>query len=85
MKLKKIARALLMISSAGLLCAQGLDIAPPKPDSPEVKALIEKTKKAGGPMWAQEEHFFCEEPRANRADDQALVGFAHLGHELFQL
>ena len=22
---------------------------------------------------------------ANRTDDQALVGFAHLGHELFQL
>ena len=39
--------------------------APAKPDSDAVKALIEKAKKTGGAMWADEEHFFCEAPRAN--------------------
>jgi metallo-beta-lactamase class B len=46
--------------------------APAKPDSPEVVALIEKAKKAGGPMWAEEAHFFCEAPRANSANDPAI-------------
>jgi metallo-beta-lactamase class B len=45
---------------------------PPKPDSPEIKALIEKAKKAGGPMWAEEEHFFCEAPRANSPNDPPI-------------
>jgi metallo-beta-lactamase class B len=45
---------------------------PAKPDSPEVKALIEKAKKAGGAKWADEEHFFCEAPRANRPDDPPI-------------
>jgi len=43
-----------------------------KPDSAEVKTLIEKAKKAGGAMWADEEHFFCEAPRANSANDPAI-------------
>ena len=46
--------------------------APAKPDSPEIKALIEQTRKAGGPMWASAVHFWCEEPRANRADDPVI-------------
>lgn len=46
--------------------------APAKPDSDKVKALIEKAKKAGGPMWAQEEHFFCESPRANSPNDPPI-------------
>lgn len=46
--------------------------APAKPDSPEVKALIEKARKAGGAMWADEAHFFCEAPRANSATDPAI-------------
>ena len=44
-----------------------------KPDSPEVKALIEKAKKVAGPMWAEEEHFFCEAPRPNRPDDPVIA------------
>ena len=59
--MKNIAAALLAIT----LLAQ-------TPDSPEVKALIEKAKKAGGPMWAGEEHFFCEAPRPNRPDDPVI-------------
>ncbi|HEV2199123.1 MAG TPA: MBL fold metallo-hydrolase [Bryobacteraceae bacterium] len=54
------------------LLAQAPPGAPAEPDSPEVKALIEKAKKAGGTKWAEEEHFFCEAPRANRADDPVI-------------
>ena len=49
----------------GLIYAQPPANTPAKPDSEAVKTLIEKAKKAGGPMWAGEEHFFCEAPRAN--------------------
>src|SRR2546426_7508405 len=44
-----------------------------KPDSTEVKALVEKAKKAGGAMWAEEAHFFCEAPRANSANDPVIA------------
>jgi metallo-beta-lactamase class B len=44
-----------------------------KPDSDAVKALIEKTRKAGGPMWSEEVHFFCEAPRPNRPDDPVIA------------
>lgn len=72
MRVTNIAGVLLSISLAALLSAQPPSAAPAKPDSPEVKALIEKAKKAGGPMWAAEEHFFCEEPRPNRPDDPEI-------------
>jgi metallo-beta-lactamase class B len=45
---------------------------PAKPDSPEIQALIEQTRRAAGPMWASTVHFWCEEPRANRADDPVI-------------
>src|SRR5215471_17574032 len=59
---------------AALLHAQGPGAAsqPAKPDSPAVQALIEKAKKSGGPMWAEEEHFFCEAPRANSPNDPPI-------------
>lgn len=55
-----------------VLLAQAPPPEPAKPDSPEVKSIIEKAKKAGGAKWADEEHFFCEAPRANRADDPVI-------------
>jgi metallo-beta-lactamase class B len=58
--------------SAALLHAQGPAAEPAKPDSEAVKSLIEKTKKAGGPMWAEEEHFFCEAPRPNSPNDPPI-------------
>ena len=58
--------------SAGVLSAQPPPAAPAKPDSEAVKALIEKAKKAGGPRWAEEAHFFCEAPRPNRPDDPPI-------------
>ena len=45
---------------------------PPKPDSPEVQAMLEKARKTAGTMWADEEHFFCEAPRANAATDPPI-------------
>src|SRR5437016_3417593 len=63
--------------SAALPCVVPLRAQAPaaaaKPDSPEVKALIEKAKKTAGPMWADEEHFFCEAPRANSANDPLIA------------
>ncbi len=46
--------------------------APAKPDTAEIKALIEQTRTAAGPRWAYAVHFWCEEPRANRADDPVI-------------
>jgi metallo-beta-lactamase class B len=56
----------------GLMYSQPPVPGPAKPDSEAVKALIEKAKKAGGPMWAGEEHFFCEAPRANSPTDPPI-------------
>ncbi len=60
------------VLAAGLLSAQTPPAAPAKPDSDAVKALIEKAKKAGGPRWAEEAHFFCEAPRANSPSDPLI-------------
>src|SRR5262245_66019866 len=46
--------------------------AAPKPDSPAVQAMLEKAKKTAGTQWADEEHFFCEAPRANAATDPPI-------------
>ncbi len=54
------------------VAAQPAPAAPAKPDSEAVKALVEKAKKAGGPKWAGEEHFFCEAPRANSPNDPPI-------------
>jgi metallo-beta-lactamase class B len=62
----------LAVCSAIAAAAQQPPQAPAKPDTPEVKALIEQTRKAGGPMWASAVHFWCEEPRANRPDDPVI-------------
>jgi metallo-beta-lactamase class B len=59
--------------SAVLLQAQAPAPAPAKPDSPAVKALIEKAKKTGGSLWADEAHFFCEAPRANSPNDPVIA------------
>ena len=62
------------VAWAALLYAQapGAASQPTKPDSPAVQALVGKAKKAGGPMWAEEAHFFCEAPRANSPNDPPI-------------
>lgn len=62
----------LCAAAGGPVSAQPPGGAPAKPDSDAVKALIGKAKKAGGPMWAGEEHFFCESPRANSPNDPPI-------------
>ena len=44
-----------------------------KPDSAEVKALVERAKKTAGTVWADEAHFFCEAPRANSPNDPPIA------------
>jgi len=77
LKMKKICgirpSVVLYFALPGFLLAQAPPAAPAKPDSDEVKALIEKAKKTGGTMWADEEHFFCEAPRANNPNDPPIA------------
>jgi metallo-beta-lactamase class B len=49
--------------------------APPaaKPDTPAIVAQIEAVKKAAAPAWTYAARFWCEEPRANRADDPLIT------------
>jgi hypothetical protein len=61
--LRNAALTLLCTTAGALLYAQPPAPAQAKPDSDAVRALIDKAKKAGGPQWAGEEHFFCEAPR----------------------
>src|SRR5258708_8927900 len=67
----------IVMLSAALPCVVALRAQAPaeeeKPDSEEVKPLMEKAKKTAGPMWADEEHFFCEAPRANSANDPVIA------------
>ena len=65
-------KLILCLALGALPAAAQASAAPAPPDSPRVKALIEKAKKAGGPMWAEEAHFFCEAPRPNRPDDPPI-------------
>ena len=46
--------------------------APAKPDSPAITEQIDRLKKAVGPRWVDAVHFWCEAPRANRADDPVI-------------
>jgi metallo-beta-lactamase class B len=68
------------LSLIGAACLVGLAHAalaqapaPAKPDSPAVKALLDRAKKTAGPVWAEEFHFFCEAPRPNRPDDPPIA------------
>ena len=47
--------------------------APPKPDSPEITQSIAALRTKVGPKWDYTVHFWCEEPRANRADDPVIA------------
>jgi metallo-beta-lactamase class B len=59
-------------AAGGPVYGQQTPPAPAKPDSEAVQALIEKAKRAGGPMWEGEEHFFCEAPRPNSPNDPPI-------------
>lgn len=68
----RVSLPLTMAALAGLGAAQLPPVAVPKPDSPAIVALIDQVRKTAGPRWAEAVHFWCEEPRANRADDPVI-------------
>jgi hypothetical protein len=47
----------LTLAAAFFLMAQAPESAPSKPDSTQVKALVEKAKKDGGAMWANDTNY----------------------------
>jgi metallo-beta-lactamase class B len=74
MSLIRHAAFALLVLAPSLAAAQAPPpAAAPKPDSPAVVALIDKAKKAGGPLWAEEARFFCESPRGNSPNDPAIA------------
>ena len=68
----RLVGGLLSALAVSTLAAQQPAQPPAKPDTPEIKALIEKTRTAAGPKFGYAVRFWCEEPRANRADDPAI-------------
>jgi metallo-beta-lactamase class B len=66
----RIVLALAVVCAGAVLSAQ--QPAPPKPDTPDVTAMIERLKRESGSRWASAVHFWCEEPRANRPDDPPI-------------
>lgn len=70
-------RRLFLMGVASLLgwapAVQAQAPAPARPDSPAVKALLDKARTTAGTTWADEFHFFCEAPRPNRPDDPPIA------------
>jgi metallo-beta-lactamase class B len=60
------------IAAARAAAQQAPSPAPAKPDSPAVVEQLDRLKKSVGPRWADAVHFWCEAPRANRADDPVI-------------
>jgi metallo-beta-lactamase class B len=54
------------------LAAQQPPQAPAKPDSPAITEQIQRLKAAVGARWVDAVRFWCEAPRANRADDPLI-------------
>ena len=63
---------LMCATAVGLAAQQSQPAAPPKPDSPAIVEQLERLKASVGPRWADAVHFWCEAPRANRADDPVI-------------
>jgi metallo-beta-lactamase class B len=59
-------------AAARLAAQQGQPPAPAKPDTPAITEQLDRLKKSVGPRWADAVHFWCEAPRANRADDPVI-------------
>jgi metallo-beta-lactamase class B len=63
---------IIVILAIGSLRAQPPATPPAKPDSAAVVQRIAALKAAAGPQWADTVRFWCEAPRANRADDPVI-------------
>jgi len=55
-----------------LAAQQNQPPAPAKPDSPAIVEQLNRLKTSVGPRWGDAVHFWCEAPRANRADDPVI-------------
>jgi metallo-beta-lactamase class B len=67
-----VVSTLLCLVSLPALCAQAPAQPASKPDSADITRMIERLKQDVGPRWAATVHFWCEDPRANRADDPPI-------------
>src|SRR6185503_17254760 len=69
--IRAIAAAVLVLAAVRLSAQQ--PAAPPaKPDSGAVVQRIAALRNDAGSQWAEAVHFWCEAPRANRADDPVI-------------
>ena len=66
------AAGLLVALSVAVVAAQPPAPQPAKPDSPAVVQQIAALKDKVGPRWVDAVRFWCEAPRANRADDPVI-------------
>jgi metallo-beta-lactamase class B len=73
MPASRLVPALVLFAAIAAGQAQTPAGGPPKPDSPAVRALIEKARKTAGAQWAEEAHFFCEAPRGNSPNDPVVT------------
>ena len=64
--------ALICVTAAHLTAQQNQPAAPTKADSPAIVEQLEQLKKSVGPRWASAVQFWCQTPRANRADDPVI-------------
>lgn len=64
--------ALICVTAAHVAAQQNQPAAPAKPDSPAIVEKLEQLKKNVGPRWASAVQFWCQAPRANRADDPVI-------------
>jgi metallo-beta-lactamase class B len=64
--------AVVLALAAVRLSAQQPAAPPAKPDSAAVVQRIAALKSDAGSQWAEAVHFWCEAPRANRADDPVI-------------
>jgi len=64
--------AMIWVAVAHPTAKQNPPPTPAKPDSPAIIEQLDRLKQSVGPRWADAVHFWCEAPRANRADDPAI-------------
>ena len=72
MSLVRLAAPLLLSSVAAAIAAQQPPPAAAKPDTADVKTMIDGLRATVGPRWGDAVHFWCEAPRANRSDDPPI-------------
>ena len=72
MRLVRLGAALVLSGAGAVVAAQQPPPPAAKPDTAEVKTMIDRLRAAAGPRWQDAVHFWCEAPRANRPDDPAI-------------